>query len=409
MGWSVAWHLRQALPAAARITVVAPEEWNQYKSTVLSAGGLRQQFSIPANVEFSLFGLDFFRNFANLDRQQRARTTLQPDHALQDLLHIKMRENGYTFLASTPESAQTLAELVEMQCRLGAATQLATPTQLRARYPWLCVDDIEAGTMSYSGEGFIDPWEYLANLRALCLQTGGIDQRQGRVDRLELDARRTSVAGAWISSPTVDADPAYEPVDLFINCAGCFSNDVFKGTHLSVPVRARKRYVFAIRSSAQNAPGINSPLLVDPSGVYFRPELAPNTYITGVSPKADADPDYSDFSTLAELEDSLFHDQIWPALYNRVPDAFDALRVISSWAGFYDYNTFDQNALIGLMPGMDNLYVCTGFSGHGLQHSPAAGYVISQLVTGQGHKLGSEAFAVERVAANAPILEAGIV
>jgi FAD-dependent oxidoreductase domain-containing protein 1 len=73
---------------------------------------------------------------------------------------------------------------------------------------------------------------------------------------------------------------------------------------------------------------------------------------------------------------------IWPALAARVPQ-FEALKLRSAWAGYYEMNTFDHNGLVGALPGVDNLFVACGFSGHGMQHAPAIGHAMAKLVMGQ--------------------------
>jgi len=62
----------------------------------------------------------------------------------------------------------------------------------------------------------------------------------------------------------------------------------------------------------------------------------------------------------------------------RVP-AFEELKLKAAWSGLYEYSTLDQNAFIGAMPEIPNLLICNGFSGHGLQQSPAAGRAMSEV------------------------------
>jgi sarcosine oxidase len=128
--------------------------------------------------------------------------------------------------------------------------------------------------------------------------------------------------------------------------------------------------VFRIRCREKIA---HTPLTIDPTGVYFRPEG--DGYLCGVSPPRDRDPDTLDL----EIENDLFYELVWPTLAHRVP-AFDAVRLVSSWAGHYAYNPLDQNAVLGPHPEIRNLFFANGFSGHGLQHSPAVGRALSELI-----------------------------
>ena len=62
--------------------------------------------------------------------------------------------------------------------------------------------------------------------------------------------------------------------------------------------------------------------------------------------------------------------------------AFEALRVQSAWAGYYEMNAFDHNGLAGALPGWRNAYTACGFSGHGMQQSPAVGSALAALIAG---------------------------
>ncbi len=134
----------------------------------------------------------------------------------------------------------------------------------------------------------------------------------------------------------------------------------------------------------------------------------------GVSPDEAADPDCDpeDASVLQTIDHHLFDEVIWPALYERVP-AFEELKVVGSWAGFYDYNVLDQNAIIGYHSELRNLVLCNGFSGHGLMQSPAAGRAASELIASGSRAsfdtIDLSRFSFERVLQSKPIFETGIV
>ena len=83
---------------------------------------------------------------------------------------------------------------------------------------------------------------------------------------------------------------------------------------------------------------------------------------------------------------------------------------MSAWAGYYDYNTLDQNAIIGALPPFRNFYVVTGFSGHGLQQGYAAGRGIAELVLTGGFKtIDLKRFGYDRIAKGEPLLELNVI
>ncbi len=128
---------------------------------------------------------------------------------------------------------------------------------------------------------------------------------------------------------------------------------------LSLPVEPRKRNVFVFEAREKYS---DMPLLVDPSGIYVRPEGS--VYLTGGAEPEEGDgpADPGDF----EVDWPLFEEVIWPVLATRIP-AFEAIKATRAWAGDYDYNTLDQNALIGPHPEVGNFIFANGFFGHGLQ------------------------------------------
>ncbi len=89
---------------------------------------------------------------------------------------------------------------------------------------------------------------------------------------------------------------------------------------------------------------------------------------------------------------------------------FQSLKVGRAWAGYYDYNTFDCNALLGYHPEVSNLAFCTGFSGHGIQQCPAAGQAAAELIVkGRFESIDLTALSVERVVSGKRMIEKNVV
>ena len=124
------------------------------------------------------------------------------------------------------------------------------------------------------------------------------------------------------------------------------------------------------------------------SGVYWRPEG--KEYLAG-SPKSvfdaeDLEPAWDDFEEL-----------VWPALAQRIP-AMEELKLTGGWAGYYDCNRLDNNAVVGKHPKFENVYLATGFTGRGLMQAPGIGRALTELITtGAYQSIDISNMAVERV------------
>jgi glycine/D-amino acid oxidase-like deaminating enzyme len=196
------------------------------------------------------------------------------------------------------------------------------------------------------------------------------------------------------------ADGTTFDCDDLVIAAGAWSAPLAAQLGFELPVRARKRDVFSYTAPARLDA---CPLVIDPSGVWFRPEG--RGFICGAPPRGD---DLDDVP-LDAIDHGLFDDLIWPRLAHRVP-AFEQLRVLNAWAGYYEYNTFDRNGLVGRLPGCGNAFLACGFSGHGMQQAPAVGRAMAELIaTGAYQTLDLAPLSAQRVLDNAPLLEQNVI
>ena len=378
IGSSIAYFLRLSDPTVG-VTVIERDPTNARSSSALSAASIRQQFSTPQSIQMSLFGIEFLRSIG--ERLEIDGT--QPS--------IDLHEGGYLFLA-TPAGEATLRENHALQKNLGADISLLDKHALQARFAWLNTDDLIAGAYGESGEGWFDGYGLVQALRKKA-QALGARYVAADVTAMQRDGTRVTQVQT--------ANGETYACDVAVNAAGAWSRRVAQMVGIDLPVYARRRSIFNVTSPARLE---RCPLLIDPSGVYFRPEG--NSFICGTSPSADHDPDDL---PLDEVDHALFDDVIWPTLAHRVPQ-FEALRVQNCWSGYYEYNVLDQNAIIGYHPDVDNCIFANGFSGHGLQQGPATGRGISELIL-QGRyttlDLGSLSFT--RVLENRPIVEKNVV
>mmetsp|Transcript_7670 Transcript_7670/g.18787 ORF Transcript_7670/g.18787 Transcript_7670/m.18787 type:complete len:519 (+) Transcript_7670:134-1690(+) len=412
------------------ILVVERDPSYQSGSAIYSAGGIRFQFSLEENVRMSLYGIDFLRN------AQSTLSTMSPSSTSQSRVDIQYVENGYLFFATNKMGEQQLRENYALYEKIGCSNmiELLSPGELAIRFPWLNVDDILLGSFGCSGEGWFDPWTYIQGLHDKN-KSLGVQYATGTIVAAIRDAQSGSVLSVRFKEKSTN-DVYDIQVKNVVNAAGAAADHVLDtlgesncnkngrpSASLShpFPVRPRKRSIYFFHcASDQNHDDLEgvipdmAPLTIDNTGAYFRSEgTTPGTgkFLCGMSPPSEEDHDCYDRRELENADPHLFERHIWPALYHRVP-AFGSIKVQSSWAGLYEYNTVDHNCIIDFHPEMSNVLMVNGFSGHGLQHSPAAGRAAAELI-GNGNRfetLNLDIFRFDRLleGGRGPVLEKGI-
>ncbi|WP_346914783.1 FAD-binding oxidoreductase [uncultured Roseibium sp.] len=377
-GSSIACQLASRDDFSGRIVVIEADPSYQVCASARSAASIRQQFSSAINIEISLFGIQFLREIGD-------RLAVNGDRPAIDL-----NEGGYLFLA-TPDKQDILAENHALQTRLGADIGWLDIEGLKAKFPWLHVDDLAGGCHGLTGEGWFDGYGLMQAFRKKA-RSLGVDYIAAKAEDLSRDGsgwRVTLSTGESLSVATV------------VNTAGASGGaEICRKAGLDIPIHSRKRCVFTFECRDALP---RFPLLIDPNGTYVRPEGT--SYICGSAPDEANDPDCDDF----EVDYALFEEHIWPTLAARVP-AFEAIRPGAAWAGCYDMNLFDHNAFVGAVPGIDGFYLALGFSGHGLQQSPAVGRGMAELIAcGRYETLDLTPLSIERFGQNKPLIERNVV
>lgn len=351
------------------LTVLERDPSYRIASSALSASSIRQQFSTPLNIALSQASLELIRPWQH---------------------ELGFVEAGYLYLADDA-GAHTLTRLNALQRAAGADIRLLDRAALHERWPWLALDGIALGSWGARGEGWFDGPALHAALRR---EARALGVRFVQADVVAFESTGPRVRAA------VDAHGTHHNTDALLLAAGAWSAPLAAQLGAALPVRARKRDVFVLESPTA-LPGC--PLLIDPSGVWLRPEG--RGFLAGAPPRGDD----ADDLPLDAIDHAQFDEQLWPALAARIP-AFEALRARSAWAGYYEMNTFDHNGLVGALPGCDNAFAACGFSGHGMQHALAVGRGIGSFIArGDWGPIDLSPLSVERVARGQPLVEANVI
>jgi FAD-dependent oxidoreductase domain-containing protein 1 len=380
VGSAVATFLALRLDWRGRIVVVERDLSYRTSSTALSAASIRLQFSTPLNIEISRFAVGLLKH-------PQAWLGIAGEPAPE----VDFVEGGYLFLATSAGLA-TLEHNHAIQRAHDVPVVLLSPGELAGRFPWMRVDDLAGASLGLSDEGWFDAYAllqaFVRKARSL-----GVEYLPGEVVGLERDGHR--LTGVSL------ADGGRLDAEWVVNAAGPRAAQVAAMAGLELPVRPRKRFVYHFECRTPLGP---APLTIGPTGVYFRPEGS--TWISGYSPRdGEPDPDTLDL----DVDRSRFDEVVWPDLAHRVP-AFESIRLLDAWAGHYEVNTLDHNAVIGPHPEVENLLFANGFSGHGLQQAPAVGRGLAEwIATGRYETLDLSPLGYERIVRDEPIRELNVV
>jgi glycine/D-amino acid oxidase-like deaminating enzyme len=382
LGSSVAWFLTDNPDFKGSILVIERDPTYEFAATSLTNSCIRQQFSAAINVQISQFGADFIKNF-------QSHMGYDP-RVPEPLLH----SFGYLYLADDQTFADSLRAAQKVQAACGAATKHMSRDEIAAAYPFYQLDDIIAGNHNTIDEGYFDGgtlfdwWKRSAKER-------GVEYIANQVV-----AMTKNTAGSKIESVTLSTGEVVA-CGVVVNASGTRGSLTAHMAGIEIPVEPRKRYTFVF--AAEKPLPVDLPLTIDPSGVHVRTDG--KNYMAGCPPEDDFAVDHDDFV----MDHAIWQDKVWPAIATRIPQ-FEALKVLNSWAGHYDYNTLDQNAIFGPHTVVTNFMFLNGFSGHGFQQSPAMGRGMAELIAyGEYRTLDLSAFGYGRIARNEPFLEKAVI
>lgn len=371
IGASIAYHL--AARGCTDVLMLEQAETEVTGSTARSAAGIRHQFSSEVNVRLSLYGVEQLKHFTE-----------------QIGGHAEFKQVGYLFLIDNPATWADYQRSAAMQRRLGVRVELLTPGEAARFIPQTNIDGLVGATYG-PDDGFCDPYGvamgYLRRARDL-----GV--------RLRRSTPAVGVARERERATAVLTPDGPISCDVVVNAAGSWAGEVGALAGLDVPVRPYRRCIY-MTEPFSSIPG-PIPLTIDVgSGFYLRKEQ--DNVLFGQSnpaepPSHNTQVDWEWFDTVLEHGLARF-----PILERA------GLAEKLCWAGSYEI-TPDHMPILGRHPDVPNYVDASGFSGHGISHSPATGMLIAEeILDGRAHTIDIDELRITRFAAHKPAHELNIV
>ena len=361
MGASVAYHL--ARRGMTDVVLLEREKMLATGSTGRNAGGVRHQFSNTANIRLSLESIGTLERFKDEVGSE-----------------IDFHQDGYLFLLSSPSSVETFKRNVALQRSLGIDVDWLEAADAARLAPGLNADGILGATFCQR-DGIADPNGVTMGFAKAAAAAGVAVERATEVTGVRVDHGR--VRAVETTRGTIDTD-------VVVNAAGPYARQIGRMAGVDVPVDPYRRHIFiaALEQAPAGRVPSNKIMVIDfETTFYFHREGA--GLLFGMGDPAES----STFDTTVRWD---FLDEVTRVAVTRLPALADA-SISHAWAGLYEMSP-DGNPIIGPAREVAGLFLINGFSGHGFQHSPAAGRVLADLIAGRDPGLDITQFAFERFA-----------
>ena len=372
MGCATAYYLLKYDP---RLNVAILEMDSTYEkaSTPLSDGNTRIQFNIKENIQISQYGLEVLKHFA----EEMEVNGERPDPAF--------RQQGNLFVLDEASRDEAHDGLL-LQQSLGCEVHWLTPDDVQREYPLYNLKGCVAGTFGPQ-DGTMSPMAVLTGYKKKVIALGA---KFIQAEVIEILKTRNQITGVKLASGEVLNSK------IVMNAAGAWAPKIAKTVGVELPINPTKRQVTVIETNAR--PEKVLPLLFLPSGLYVIHE-GEGMFTVGKSFSNDY-VGLDDFN----WERKTFEEMIWPELAEYIPE-FDRLKIMRGWAGLYEVNILDDNAILGEWSELKGFFLANGFSGHGFQQCHAVGRYIAELMLAKPPTLDLSIFSPNRILENKPVFE----
>jgi sarcosine oxidase, subunit beta len=311
-------------------------------STSHSAACFRAQFTRQFNVEISLLSRKLYKN------------------EIADIIGAEpLVESGYLFLQETEDQLVEALYRAEQQSIWGVPVDVMSAGEIKERFSYIDSSRVVGGTFCQF-DGFIKDPASITQAVAEHLEGRGVTL-----------CTKTTVFMTSIErdlSFRVQTSKGDVRAKVVIICAGAWSGPLAShlGTYLPVAPVPRQ---LTFTAPFYGIDGTSCPMTITPCGAYLRPNG--NHFFLGYAPRETK-------SSYRAIYDEELAWRTVEMVANYIP-VLENAEIKDGDCGLYEVSP-DHNAIIGEDPHVRNLFYCTGFSGHGVMHSPGAARLLSELI-----------------------------
>lgn len=361
VGLSIAYAIRSEFPYGMNVAVIDKNEFAPTTCTLASGTVIQQNFSEEIEIQMANYCIEFLRTFS--------RHTMM---AQKDIFKVPFDPLGSLVLADE-ECGENVLNNFDWHKKYSIPSEYLTPDDIKKMFPWLKADDALFGILNNRNSGLINPNEVLTCMKCKLVNLG-VDFINGEV--LDYGANNNRIRRVVYKS----LDNTYNSID-FSKCfiAGGTESlkliDIINNMEdviikMKFPLEEKMIYEYCFYNPY--GPGLNTPIVINTDGVYFRREGLSGLYVVGV-PSVPANNDKE--NGIYEIFDS----KVKPFLSTRF-DCFKDLELRNGWVQKYTTNKANDIGIIGPHPTREELFFAIGFTKCGFLFGPAVGRGLMEYI-----------------------------
>ncbi len=309
-------------------------------STGRCAGGIRQQWSEPANVRLAMRSVKLFEKF----KEEIGTDT-------------EYFQGGYLILSYSNEEAEQFEKNVKMQREEGLDVQILTPKEVKEKYPYINTDGAVMATFCQT-DGHANPHKTVIGYANAFKRLGGHIYTHTEVKGIDV------VNGKVVG---MDTTAGYFKCDVVVNASGPWSKQLGEMANIELPTESYRHQILVTEPVENFFPM----MAISFSGNFYMRQTQHGQFIMGQGDKDELPGINHNVTFRFEKEIAEKMTKIFPFLKK--------IRIIRHWSGMYNMSP-DAQPIIGESEKVKGYFYAVGYSGHGYMVGPAVGEALAESI-----------------------------
>ncbi len=305
--------------------------------TFRCATGIRASFTSEEHVELMKEAIDLWPKLAE-------------QHNFQ------YRRDGYIWLISNEKDLEMFKKVVEFHHQHGVPTRIIDPDDIKEIVPTIRLGKIIAGVHDPLA-GKADCFESLLKILQYLRDNGVKIYDHTSAEKIVVENGRAK---------GVETSRGFIEAEKILVAAGYGSKKILETVGIDIPMYNLPKH--ALITEAYKP--LFKPLLIDWDTASYIVQVIHGGFLIGAN--IDEEPDKP---ALNRIEYLYLAAKIWTKFFPWLSE----VRVLRYWTGYY-VMTPDHHPVIGPSEEVENIYIATGFSGHGFMMSPVVGKIMAEYI-----------------------------